>query len=86
MQHARLGLIVGKKAVPKASARNRIKRVIRERFRTVQTELPPVDIVIRVVGPVHRGRLHQHLDKLLDEVRRLPKRESDEEDEKKHCP
>ena len=78
MQHARLGLIVGKKAVSKASARNRIKRVIRDRFRTAQNELPPVDIVVRVVGPVQRDRLHQHLDRLLDEMRSLPDSVQDE--------
>ena len=41
---ARLGLVIGKKNVPTAVARNRIKRVVRERFRL--TPLPvPVDIV-----------------------------------------
>ena len=83
MQHARLGLIVGKKAVPKASARNRIKRVIRDRFRTAQNELPPVDIVVRVLGPVDRARLHQHLGKLIEEIRRLPDSEPDGKEEKK---
>ncbi len=71
MHHARLGLIVGKKAVARASARNRIKRVIRERFRTAQQELPAVDLVVRVVGPVDRAGLHRHLDRLLDEVKGL---------------
>lgn len=68
MHHARLGLIVGKRAVARASARNRIKRVIRDRFRTAQNELPSVDMVIRVVAPVDRARLHRHLDRLLAEV------------------
>ena len=41
---ARLGLVIGKKNVPTAVARNRIKRVVRECFRL--TPLPvPVDIV-----------------------------------------
>lgn len=71
MQHARLGLIVGKKAVARASARNRIKRVIRERFRIAQSELPAVDMVVRVVGPVDRARLHKYLDRLFTEVRGL---------------
>ena len=71
MQHARLGLIVGKKAVAKASERNRIKRVIRERFRKAQNELPAVDLVVRVVGPVSRAHLHRHLDRLLSELETL---------------
>ena len=41
---SRLGLVIGKKNVPTAVARNRIKRVVRECFRL--TSLPvPVDIV-----------------------------------------
>jgi ribonuclease P protein component len=41
---SRLGLVIGKKNVPTAVARNRIKRVVRECFRL--TPLPvPVDIV-----------------------------------------
>ena len=76
MQHARLGLIVGKKAVARASGRNRIKRVIRERFRTAQHELPAADLVVRVVGPVRRARLHQHLDRLILELKGLSKPEA----------
>jgi ribonuclease P protein component len=41
---SRLGLVIGKKNVPTAVARNRIKRIVRECFRL--TPLPvPVDIV-----------------------------------------
>lgn len=68
MQHARLGLIVGKRAVARASARNRIKRVIRERFRTAGGSLPPVDLVIRIVAPVSREQLHRYLDRMLAEI------------------
>ncbi|MBI2384023.1 MAG: ribonuclease P protein component [Gammaproteobacteria bacterium] len=44
--HARLGLAISKKAAPKAVARNRIKRQVRESFRHRFAELPPLDIVI----------------------------------------
>lgn len=44
--HARLGLAVAKKSVPLATARNRIKRQVRESFRLHQHRLPAVDIVI----------------------------------------
>jgi ribonuclease P protein component len=68
MQCARLGLIVGKKAVPHATARNRIKRVIRERFRLARGGLGAVDVIVRVVAPVNREALHRHLDRLLAEL------------------
>ncbi|MDD5034159.1 MAG: ribonuclease P protein component [Methylococcaceae bacterium] len=44
--HARLGLAIAKKQIPRASARNRIKRLIRESFRLRQAELGSVDIVV----------------------------------------
>lgn len=42
----RLGLAIARKAVPLASDRNRIKRQVRESFRSAQAQLPAVDIVI----------------------------------------
>ena len=69
MHTARLGLIVGRKSVSRATARNRIKRVIRERFRRVRSELASVDVVVRVVAPVTRTDLHRHLDRLLAELK-----------------
>lgn len=41
--HARLGLALSKKMIPKAHQRNRIKRQLRESFRTNQ--LPAIDII-----------------------------------------
>ncbi|MDO4640493.1 MAG: ribonuclease P protein component [Neisseria sp.] len=46
--HARLGLVVGKKAAKRANRRNYMKRVIREWFRRHQHELAPCDFVVRV--------------------------------------
>lgn len=43
--HARLGLLVSKKAMKKAVARNRIKRLVRESFRANVTTLKAYDIV-----------------------------------------
>jgi len=42
----RLGLAISKKHCRKATARNRIKRVIRESFRQHQQELSGLDVVV----------------------------------------
>ena len=46
--HARLGLVVGKKAAKRAVKRNYMKRVIREWFRCRKHSLPPRDYIVRV--------------------------------------
>lgn len=48
LEIARIGLIVPKKVIPTAVARNRIKRLLREWFRARQDELLGVDIVARI--------------------------------------
>nr|VFJ55095.1 MAG: ribonuclease P protein component [Candidatus Kentron sp. FW] len=42
----RLGLAISKRRVPHAVARNRVKRLIRESFRTHQQQLRGLDVVI----------------------------------------
>nr|WP_301289098.1 ribonuclease P protein component [Natronocella acetinitrilica] len=44
--HARLGMAVPKRAVPRAVDRNRIKRQVRESFRLNRSRLPPMDVVV----------------------------------------
>lgn len=46
LEHARLGITLAKKKIKSAAARNRIKRQLRELFRSEVNELPRVDIVI----------------------------------------
>jgi ribonuclease P protein component len=46
LDHARLGLAISKKRIPTAVARNRLKRLIRERFRREQEMLSGFDVVI----------------------------------------
>ena len=45
---ARLGIIEGKKNLPRAVDRNSLKRIVREAFRERRGELPACDIMIRL--------------------------------------
>ena len=65
---ARLGLIVGKRAVAKAHERNRIKRIIRARFRTGRSRLAGFDLVIRVTNPLRPQELHTALEGMFAEL------------------
>ena len=44
--HARLGLAISKRDSKRAVERNRLKRLLRESFRRIRGELPPVDVVV----------------------------------------
>ncbi len=66
MPSARLGLIVGKRAVAKAHERNRLKRVAREAFRLKRSELPALDIVLQVLGPIDSRTLRSKLEDMLN--------------------
>lgn len=46
LSHPRLGLAISRKVSPRAVQRNRLKRLIRERFRHLQTELGNLDYVV----------------------------------------
>ena len=71
MQGARLGMIVGKRAVGRAHERNRMKRVIRDEFRRRHAELADVDMVILVMAELGNRELRAHLSRLFEsEVQR----------------
>ncbi len=69
MRHARLGLVVPKKGTPRAHARNRVKRLIRERFRHRAHELPDVDLVVQVFGAMDEQHLCALLDRQFDRIK-----------------
>jgi len=55
--YARLGLIIPKRLVRTAVARNRIRRLAREAFRLEQLRLGGVDCVVRMTRPLGDGEL-----------------------------
>lgn len=52
LQYARLGMIVPKKIVATAVARNRVKRLLRESFRLHQAEFSGLDVLARLKARV----------------------------------
>jgi ribonuclease P protein component len=68
MPSARLGLVVGKRALPRANQRNRAKRVLRETFRHQRSALPPMDIVIQVTGDASNRAYREAFQALLAEL------------------
>jgi ribonuclease P protein component len=68
LPHARLGMVVSKRIVKQAVARNRLKRVIREGFRLNQAALTGWDVVVIVrkeCSAISKQILRAHVDKLL---------------------
>jgi ribonuclease P protein component len=69
---ARLGIVVAKKHVRSAVARNLVKRIVRESFRTVRAGLPARDLVVRVVTRLDkpdRAALRAEVDALLGRLK-----------------
>lgn len=67
LDHARLGLVIGKKNVKLSVQRNRVKRLIRESFRHHQVLLAGWDLVIvarRGVAEQDNPELSRQIDKL----------------------
>jgi ribonuclease P protein component len=56
LRFARLGIVIGRKAVARAVARNQCKRWVREAFRATQFDLAGLDVVVRFrPGPPGRA-------------------------------
>ena len=70
LDYPRLGVIIGKKALKRAVDRNRFKRLVRESFRHLTTNLAAKDYVIRLrffkrFDRVGLGLVRQDADQLL---------------------
>lgn len=68
----RLGIIAGRKAAPRAVDRNRGKRLIREWFRAVKTELAGLDVIVQLRTPLRDAdnpALRAELQQLLGRLR-----------------
>ena len=57
VDRARLGVVVGKKQLRTAVARNYAKRIIREAFRLQRLNLPALDYVVRVTRPISKSEV-----------------------------
>jgi ribonuclease P protein component len=69
--YPRLGLVVSKKNVGCAVARNRIKRLCRETFRLRSAGLPKMDIVVLAKNGISRlenKQIVEMLNKLFDQL------------------
>jgi ribonuclease P protein component len=78
LTYARLGLIAGRKAAPRAVDRNRGKRLIREWFRAVRAELPGLDIVVQLrtsLLDVDNAALRAELEQLQSRLRKAAQRQ-----------
>ena len=71
LQHARLGLVVGKKIAKLSVTRNYMRRVLREFFRTQQHEFSNIDLIVRVqkkFGKVNFIQIKQEFEGLMAKV------------------
>lgn len=70
--YPRLGLVVSKKNVGCAVARNRIKRICRETFRLRSANLPKMDVVCLAKNGISRlenRQIAEMLDSLFDQLK-----------------
>lgn len=60
MEENRLGIIVGKKHVPLSVERNRLKRLIREAFRTILNPELGIDLLVLVRPGINKNKNNNH--------------------------
>jgi len=73
LQHARLGLVIGKKTAKLAVSRNYMRRVLREFFRLQQHDVCHVDLIVRVQKKFNKVdfiKIKQEFNILLEKINR----------------
>ncbi|HJT51752.1 MAG TPA: ribonuclease P protein component [Nitrosospira sp.] len=73
LAHSRLGLIVARKIERLAVSRNKVKRLLREAFRTRQEDLAGLDLVVRLrgrVSPDNFSRLANEAEAVIIQLQR----------------
>ncbi len=73
LETARLGVVVAKKLAKRATARNLVKRIVRDVFRRERAALPACDLIIRLhagIDNATRADIHRDARQLLE---RLPR-------------
>lgn len=64
--HARLGITVSKRVLPAASQRNKLKRIIRECFRTHARKSVARDVVVRLRSSLNKSDIPAARSTLLE--------------------
>lgn len=67
LQHPRLGLAVSRRCAPRAVDRNRIKRIVRESFRTNAIRMGALDIIVQA-NSVARSETAAALSRKLEDL------------------
>lgn len=77
LPQARLGMAIARNKIPRASERNRVKRIIRESFRRHQQDLAGLDLVVLArtnLSDIDNQVLFQSLEAHWNRQRRLKSR------------
>lgn len=68
---ARLGIVIGRRVLPQATRRNRLKRITREHFRRSAAGLGAVDVIVRLrskVSAVEMAGAEAEVERLFREL------------------
>lgn len=74
LKHPRLGMAIAKKQVKLAVDRNKIKRLIRESFRTQQSTIPSYDFIFMVrreINQMDNEKISSSLQHIWSKTRKL---------------